>query len=314
MPLLRPHLPSGPRPIHSHRLRRVSAFTLIELLVVIAIIALLVGILLPALGKAREASRLAACLSNTRQVCVSMTLYSGNWKDWYPIKPGRPGLDLMDEQENQGGLAGLFSLYQQGDNYANPAATDIGFAPGVATARKYADNNTEPLLSAYLDSWEALVCPNDKIDYYFSGKYIAGGAKRLSQNPPPHKPKKTIIQEEVVGYNLSYLYIVGFKAIEPTLVSPAPLLGDEANCLDSSVDAFNGNAADCAQLGIPTNSWAADDNHGKSGANYVFTDGHAEFLKGSAAATFFTGNTNPKNVNVTSPPNNPRSSKLRTID
>ncbi|HMN42403.1 MAG TPA: type II secretion system protein [Phycisphaerales bacterium] len=290
------------------------AFTLIELLVVIAIIALLVGILLPALGKAREASRLAACLSNTRQVCVSMTLYANNWKDWYPIKPGRNGLDLMTEQEGQGGFAGLFSLYQQGDNYADPAATDIGFAPASVTNRRYYDGNTDPLMYSYLDSWEALVCPNDRIDYYFSGKYTGGGVRRLSQNPPAHKPKKTLINEEVVGYNISYLYIAGFKAIEPTLVSPAPLLGDEANALDSGTDAWNGNPADAALLGIPVNTWAADDNHGKSGANYVFTDGHAEFLKGNAAATFFTGTTNPKNVNVTSPPNNPRSSRLRTID
>jgi prepilin-type N-terminal cleavage/methylation domain-containing protein len=60
------------------------AFTLIELLIVIALIAILVGILLPALGKAREAARQAECLSNQRQVGMGSTLYANEWDDYVP--------------------------------------------------------------------------------------------------------------------------------------------------------------------------------------------------------------------------------------
>lgn len=58
------------------------AFTLIELLVVIAIIALLIGILLPSLGKAREAAKSLKCKINMRSIDLAMNLYREDNRGW----------------------------------------------------------------------------------------------------------------------------------------------------------------------------------------------------------------------------------------
>lgn len=73
---------------------RRSAFTLIELLVVIAIIALLVGILLPALGKARDAARDVLCKTNERQLITSLLVYAGDYKSKFP-----PVLDSIPDPD-----------------------------------------------------------------------------------------------------------------------------------------------------------------------------------------------------------------------
>ena len=59
-----------------------NGFTLIELLVVMVIIALLVGLLLPALGRAREEARKTQCRSNLRQVGLAMNIYANDNKGW----------------------------------------------------------------------------------------------------------------------------------------------------------------------------------------------------------------------------------------
>lgn len=64
----------------------LSAFTLIELLVVVAIIAILAGMLLPALARAREEARRATCKSSINQISTAAITYSGNFGDFWPAQ------------------------------------------------------------------------------------------------------------------------------------------------------------------------------------------------------------------------------------
>jgi prepilin-type N-terminal cleavage/methylation domain-containing protein/prepilin-type processing-associated H-X9-DG protein len=91
--------------------KRNAAFTLVELLVVIGIIAVLIGILMPALSAARKQAKLVACASNMRQIATAAILYCGDNKGYLPPR-FNAGIESINYSGN--GINNYIYLESQG--------------------------------------------------------------------------------------------------------------------------------------------------------------------------------------------------------
>ena len=261
---------------------RISGFTLIELLVVIAIIALLIGILLPALAGAREAGRTLVCSSRMRQVGLGWQMYANENADVaVPAQPGR----YADEARN---------LYEVGNGkqYRPRWFALLGAAGGfTAYAQPSEDPNDEH--SIQVDGSEVFLCPNAadwtstrNYGYGYNHQFLGNTRFRINDDPTSGlikfpvrasslRSSETVMAADCLGTAAGKAEVLRTPNRADGSRDPALLaVGGHGYALDPPRMIAAGDYADIRSR-APEHRSAPDERH-RGQANFSYCDGHVE--------------------------------------
>ena len=213
-----------------------SAFTLIELLVVISIIALLVGILLPALGVARETARGAQCLANSRGMGQAMGFYSVDSKSLFPThyeyRDAANSADFFARQlpttTTLGSLgyvqwSGLLITTNYIDGNALPfvcPSHKAGAVNGYAPSNFLTVNSVATAQQTNVPTWAKVVAAPFGLDAAADGVFSSGGAVYTGTNYNTGATTSGVQLSErsgVADNQAPYLSYVGNEALLPRM-------------------------------------------------------------------------------------------------
>lgn len=239
-------------------------FTLIELLVVIAIIAILAGMLLPALSKAKEKGMHAVCRSNLKQISLAFTMYVQDYNDTFPGCASRGSYEPMREDWI------FFNTYRGSDPYfMNPENSAIAPYIGNFTTNLFRCPADRDVLKRE-QSFAARPTQNLFLYSYSAPSVVSGRENRgitsiYSRGEPPMHFKSASIR------NPTSKFMIVEENGDPGVTAPI----DDGRWVPSptpgSGNLLSGRHAIPSGKRVPMRDWLK-----KGRATVAFADGHAD--------------------------------------